>query len=407
MLTNYDFFLPAERMRTVSPEEWASILAKAKQKKAQEGGENPTGALVVQDATSSKGLKRRRKMGVTKPAKFLKTGAAPIPTPGGEGVVKGDSDRVAGSREDDASHSAPGGDVSLPPPSPPPAAMTSGEDIRTGGVIPPSPFGDTFDPEDFIKSNFVLEGNLDRFGSMGVQDIRKLALGYEFKGLMLNYFLSARQEKDAEEASKRFDEKLDEVRQSMERSHAISVEELVENNCTALEKAKAACESRIEALEKVYSRDRSVLEEKLRTAEKNGRNLVKSRNGLIIALAMAEDDASGFEDEVVELEESNNALKDAMGEKYAEGFAAALEQVKVLFPGLDEDLLSQADLLKFVEDGKLISRIPEEKGEDAGLELTFMDGEGVGSIPSSETASGEVVADENVGPGALVLGPEA
>jgi hypothetical protein len=36
-----------------------------------------------------------------------------------------------------------------------------------------------------------------------------------------------------------------------------------------------------------------------------------------------------------------------------------------------------------------------------------MDGEGVGSIPSSETASGEVVADENVGPGALVLGPEA
>jgi hypothetical protein len=70
--------------------------------------------------------------------------------------------------------------------------MTSGEDTRTGGVIPPSPFGDTFDPEEFIKTNFVLEGNLDRFGSMGVQDIRKLALGYEFKGLMLNYFLSAR-----------------------------------------------------------------------------------------------------------------------------------------------------------------------------------------------------------------------
>jgi hypothetical protein len=224
---------------------------------------------------------------------------------------------------------------------------------------------------------------------------------------MLNYFLSARQEKDAEAASKRFDEKLDEVRRSMGRSHAISVEELVENHRAALEKAKAACESRIEALKKVYARDRSVLEEKLRTAEKNGRNLIKSRNGLIIALAMAEDDASGFEDEVVELEESNNALKDAMGEKYAEGFAAALEQVKVLFPGLDEDLLSQADLLKFVEDGKLISRISEEKGEDTGLELTLMDGEGIGSIPSLENASGEVVADENVGPGALVLGPEA
>jgi hypothetical protein len=35
-------------------------------------------------------------------------------------------------------------------------------------VIPPFPFGDTFDPEEFIKINFVLEGNLDMFGSMGV-----------------------------------------------------------------------------------------------------------------------------------------------------------------------------------------------------------------------------------------------
>jgi hypothetical protein len=70
--------------------------------------------------------------------------------------------------------------------------MTPGEVNCSGGVIPPSPFGDTFDPEEFIKSNFVLEGNLDRFDSMGVQDIRRLALGYEFKGLMLNYFLSAR-----------------------------------------------------------------------------------------------------------------------------------------------------------------------------------------------------------------------
>jgi hypothetical protein len=50
---------------------------------------------------------------------------------------------------------------------------------------------------------------------------------------------------------------------------------------------------------------------------------------LIVALAMAEDDAAGFEDEVVELEESNGALKDSLGEKYAEGFAAALDQVKV------------------------------------------------------------------------------
>jgi hypothetical protein len=81
---------------------------------------------------------------------------------------------------------------------------------------------------------------------------------------------------------------------------------------------------------------------------------------LIVALAMAEDDTSGFEEEVVELEENNAALKDALGEKYAEGFSAALEQVRVLFPDLDEATLGQADLLKVVDGDKLVSRVPEE-----------------------------------------------
>jgi hypothetical protein len=226
-----------------------------------------------------------------------------------------------------------------------------------------------------------------------VQDIRRLALGYEFKGLMLNYFLSARQEKDAEAASKKFDERLDEMRQKMERSHAISVEELMENHRVALEKARITCESQIEALKKVYAQDRLTLEGKLRASERDGRNLVKGRNALIVALAMAEDDAAGFEDEVVELEESNNALKDAMGEKYAEGFAAALDQVNVLFPDLDEAVLSQVDLLKFVEDGKLVSRIPEaEPVGISGPELILAAKEDDGLSPSLEKNSGEVVS---------------
>jgi hypothetical protein len=179
----------------------------------------------------------------------------------------------------------------------------------------------------------------------------------------------------------------------MERSHAISVEELVENHRIALEKAKAASESRIEALKKVYARDRLTLEGRLQASERNGRNLVKVRNALIVALAMAEDVAAGFEDEVVELEESNNALKDAMGEKYAEGFAAALDQVNVLFPDLDEAVLSQVDLLKFVEDRKLVSRIPEaEPVGSSGPELILAAKEDDGLSPSLEKTSGEVVS---------------
>jgi hypothetical protein len=35
-----------------------------------------------------------------------------------------------------------------------------------------------------------------------------------------------------------------------------------------------------------------------------------------------------------------------------------LEQVRVLFPEIDGDVLAQADFLKRVEDGKLVSRLP-------------------------------------------------
>jgi hypothetical protein len=166
----------------------------------------------------------------------------------------------------------------------------------------------------------------------------------------------------------------------------------MENHRVALEKARITCESQIEALKKVYAQDRLTLEGKLRASERDGRNLVKGRNTLIVALAMAEDDAAGFEDEVVELEESNNALKDAMGEKYAEGFVAALDQVNVLFPDLDEAVLSQVDLLKFVEDGKLVSHIPEaEPVGSSGPELILAAKEDDGLSPSLEKTSGEVV----------------
>jgi hypothetical protein len=35
-----------------------------------------------------------------------------------------------------------------------------------------------------------------------------------------------------------------------------------------------------------------------------------------------------------------------------------MEQVRVLFPDLDGDLLAQIDFVKKVEDGKLVSRLP-------------------------------------------------
>jgi chromosome segregation ATPase len=150
------------------------------------------------------------------------------------------------------------------------------------------------------------------------------------------------------------------------------VEELMESHRSALEKARAASEGRLQALKDVYAKDRAEREKKLLSLEKDLRNSTKLRNGLIVSLAMAEDDASGFEEEVVELEESNAALKDALGEKYAEGFTAALEQIRILFPGLEEATFNQADMMKVIEDGKLVTRVLEagNSGEVVGSQAS-------------------------------------
>jgi hypothetical protein len=73
------------------------------------------------------------------------------------------------------------------------------------------------------------------------------------------------------------------------------------------------------------------------------------------ALHAAADRLNG---DVKELEDENDGLKEQMAGKYVDGFNAAMEQVRVLFPDLDGDLLAQIDFVKKVEDGKLVSRLP-------------------------------------------------
>ncbi|MCI81292.1 hypothetical protein A2U01_0102565, partial [Trifolium medium] len=44
--------------------------------------------------------------------------------------------------------------------------------------------------------------------------------------------------------------------------------------------------------------------------------------------------------------------------QYDEVFLFALDQVKVLFPDLDEQRLAEADAMKNIEDGKLVAYVP-------------------------------------------------
>jgi seryl-tRNA synthetase len=68
--------------------------------------------------------------------------------------------------------------------------------------------------------------------------------------------------------------------------------------------------------------------------------------------------AERLDGDLKDLEAENDELKEDMASKYVACFQAAMEQVQVLFPDIDGDVVAQADFLKKVEDGKLVSRLP-------------------------------------------------
>jgi hypothetical protein len=53
-------------------------------------------------------------------------------------------------------------------------------------------------------------------------------------------------------------------------------------------------------------------------------------------------------------------MEETIGAQYDEGFAYALDQVKVLFPDIDRDLLGKADAMLKIEGDKLVPYAPVE-----------------------------------------------
>ncbi|WJX19097.1 hypothetical protein P8452_08827 [Trifolium repens] len=70
-------------------------------------------------------------------------------------------------------------------------------------------------------------------------------------------------------------------------------------------------------------------------------------------------------EEKAKWESENDGLEATIGEQYEEGFQLALDQVKVLFPDIDKDLLGKADAMLVIDGGKLVSPAPAEIVQDS------------------------------------------
>jgi seryl-tRNA synthetase len=194
-----------------------------------------------------------------------------------------------------------------------------------------------------------------------------MTLSYELKGLLLNYALA--------------------FRQKAELSIAKDKEALVEKNLAALEKdvkaAKEKCEGDLKALREKNAEEIANLskkhEEELANARRDRESAIKTMNVVQGSLNAKDEQIKALtKDNEVALAElaslrqekanwgsEKDNLEAAIGEQYEEGFQFALEQVKVLLPGIDQDVLSKADAMLVIEGDKMVPHAHAETVPDS------------------------------------------
>jgi hypothetical protein len=338
--------LSAGKMKTISEDEFASYLFRAKKKMENpDASVDPLSQVIVASKPGGRGTKRGRRAESVSPSHK----AAKLD--GGVENVDDDADaedrgersppKVKGGRTtrrhgaSTANPNEPKGDVTE-------SVAVEGESSRREAL---PTWNEDFDPITFMADN--LKGCTSRMDAMSLEELRKLAVGTGLKCLALNQMVYARQEKEASE--------------KLEREVGVAKEELEKDLADQLAKSQAS-----------FNKSLAKEKKKVSALRKDRRNLTTARNAMIVALVKIWRDANRRDDEMSklhaaaerldgdlkELEAENDELKEGMASKFVAGFQAAMEQVRVLFPDINGDVLAQADFLKKVEDGKLVSRLP-------------------------------------------------
>ncbi|GAU30848.1 hypothetical protein TSUD_365560 [Trifolium subterraneum] len=338
------------RMKTVSDEEWMSYLAKSKAKKLQSDDiALPDDLLVVGETKGSKQKRRGDKVirgDKVRPSQMatqdvgsfspvanvaFEVSVSYSPQPNGGRALRSHSTGVIQTEDVQMDEFVVDGGVTFQTAGPPPAVAGIGSFV----------WGSSFDPAAFVESTLLGAGDLARFDSLTTSELRNLALSYEVKGTTLTHLLSARRDKEILEASSK-------------KQWADEVDHLKKTHQEALAEVRGAHACDVAGLRKKHADEKASLQTKAAILEAEETTLEVLRNNLIVSLTQSRKDVSELEEDVDELEETNAALKQSMDDKYVDGFWSSIEQVKILFPELDPDMLAQVDVLKRIKDGKLI-----------------------------------------------------
>jgi hypothetical protein len=208
-------------MRTISEEERMKFLLKSWAKKSQpaEDKVDPMTQLEVVDDDVPKAKKKRMveqgRIYLQVPPKESGSGGGVVGVMGETIAQASPKKRRTSTQKDkgimsaigekDVGHSEtlPLNSASTAAPTSPPAA--------DAGISTSSPWDPLFNPELFLMRMVQMTGNSARFNSTSTDELMKLSLGHELKGLLLNYALATRQKREVASASEKmvvFDQHL-------------------------------------------------------------------------------------------------------------------------------------------------------------------------------------------------------
>ncbi|PNY05504.1 hypothetical protein L195_g001956 [Trifolium pratense] len=368
------------RMTTIDEEEWLSYLAKSTEKQANpEPFVDPALQLLLGDQDGNKGKRKRTKGESHRPPKSVKKddgSSSHVKIDDGTSPSKGGrvlrsrsassvprSEKVAKGPDDSSTKAAASSshDVASPGDKGDHHGDVIGEShfLHSSGEARTSAWDGSFDPLAFIQQKVLLDGDFARFEQTSVADLRRLSLLHGVQGLVLNYQLSERQAKEASAAAAKTDEVARSAKEAKDRLSAEKTK--LSEDLAALKESHA---SELARLREEHTQELKVLNDhhlaEVRRLEKDKKALTLARNAFMVACFQTGEDLWEWQGHNEELEETVDALKQSMADKYVEGFRSSLAQVGVLFPDLDPDVLAQVDPIKKVQDGRLVSRLPQK-----------------------------------------------
>jgi chromosome segregation ATPase len=134
---------------------------------------------------------------------------------------------------------------------------------------------------------------------------------------------------------------------------------------------KEKCEEEIAKLVKAYDEELAKIMAKIKKSHDSLENTLEATQQSLTAkdahiATLAKDNEAALTDlstlrrEKEAWESEKEGMEETIGAQYDEGFTYALDQVKVLFPDIDRDLLGKADAMLKIEGDKLVPYAPVE-----------------------------------------------